>query len=175
MVKHGEKKINSEVPQGSVLRPLLFLIYINDLPAGITSMYKIFANDTSVSSKVLDINKSVTELNTDLANISQWAYQWKIQFNPDPNKQTNEIIFSCKLVSSNLLRPPVKFSNNNITRCSHQKHFGVAIDSNLNFITHIDQKINKCNKMISLIRRLSVNLLRNALLTICKSFKRPHF
>ena len=54
-----------------------------------------------------------------------------MQFNPDPNKQANEIIFSRKLVSNNLSHPPVKFNNNNITRCSHQKHLGVVLDSNL--------------------------------------------
>ena len=137
-------------------------------------MCKIFADDTSLFSKVLDINKSVTELNTDLEKISQWAYQWKMQFNPDPNKQAKEIIFSRKLVSNILSHPPVKFNNNNITRCSHQKHLGVVLDSNLNFNTHIDQKIKKYNKMIGLMRRLSVNLSRNALLTIYKSFIRPH-
>ena len=171
----GWGKINSGVPQGSVLGPLLFLIYINDLPDGIISMCKIFVDDTSLFSKVLDINKSVTDLNTDLEKISQWAYQWKMQFNPDPNKQANEVIFSCKLVSNNLLHLPVKFNNNNnISRCPHQKHLGVVLDSNLNFNTHIYQKIKKCNKMIGLIRRLSVNLPHNALLTINKSFIRPH-
>ena len=89
----GWRKINSSVPQGFVLEPLLFLIYINDLHDGITSMCKIFAGDTYLFSKVLDIDKSVTKLNTDLKKISQWTYQWKMQFNPDPNKQANEIIF----------------------------------------------------------------------------------
>ena len=47
-----------------------------------------FADDTSLISKVLDVNKSVIELNADLEKINQWAYQWKMQFNPDPiNKQ----------------------------------------------------------------------------------------
>ena len=50
-------------------------------------MCKSFVDDTSLFSKILDINKSVTELNTDLE--SQWAYQWNMQFNPDPNKQAN--------------------------------------------------------------------------------------
>ena len=171
----GWRKINSDVPQGSVLGPLLFLIYINDLPDGITSMCKFFADDASLFSKVLDINKSVAELNTGLEKISQWAYQWKMQFNPNPNKQANEIIFSRKLVSNNLSHPPAKLSNNNITRCPNfVKHLEVVLDSNLNFNTHIDQKIKKCNKMISLIRRLSVNLPLNALLTIYKSFIRHH-
>ena len=54
------------------------------------------------------------------------------------------------------------------------KIFGVVLDSYLNFSTHIDQKTKKCNKMIGVLRRLSVNLPGNALLTICKSFIRPH-
>ena len=91
-----------------------------------------------------------------------------MKFNPDPNKQANEIIFSSKLVSNNLSHPPVKFHNNNITRCFPQKHLGVVLDSNLNFNTHIDQKIKNCNKMIGLIRRLSINL------PLRKSFIRPH-
>ena len=94
----GWRKVNSGVPEGSALGPLLFLIFINDLPDAIISVCKIFADDTTLFSKVLEINKSVTELNTDLGKVSQRAYQWKMQFNPDPNKQANEIIFSRKLV-----------------------------------------------------------------------------
>ena len=70
------KRIYSGVSQGSVFGTLLFLIYISDLPFGITSMCKIFADDTSLFSKVLDVNKSVVELNADLEKINQWAYQW---------------------------------------------------------------------------------------------------
>ena len=63
------REINSGVPQGSVLGPLLFLIYINDLPDGITSICKIFADDTSLFSKVLDVNESTKKLNLDLQKI----------------------------------------------------------------------------------------------------------
>ena len=75
-------------------KPLLLLTYINDLPDGINSLCKIFADDASLFSKVCDINKSVSELNASLEKIIYWAYQWKMQFNPDPNKQANEVIFS---------------------------------------------------------------------------------
>ena len=76
--------------------------------------------------------------------------------------------------SNNLSHPPIKFNNNNISKCPHQKHLGIVFDSKLNFKAHVDQKIKKCNRMIGLIRRLSINLPRNALLTIYKSFVRPH-
>ena len=158
----------SGIPQGSVLGPLLFLIHINDLPDGINSLCKIFADDTSLFSKVYDIHKSASNLNDDFEKISYWAYQWKMQFNPDPNKHANEVIFSRKTNSNNLSHPPIKFNNNN------QKHLGIVLDSKLNFNAHVDQKIRKCNRMIGLIRRLSINLPRNALLTIYKSFVRLH-
>ena len=97
-----------------------------------------------------------------------------MQFNPDPNKQANEVIFSRKTNSNNLSHPPIKFNNNNISKCPHQKHLGIVLDSKVNFNAHVDQKIKKCNRMIGLIRRISINLPRNALLTIYKSFVRPH-
>ena len=82
-------QINCGVPKGSVLGRLLFLIYINDLPDRLTSICKIFADDTSLFSKVFNINESANDLNTDLEKIRQWAYQWIMQLNPDPNKQAN--------------------------------------------------------------------------------------
>ena len=134
------KKINSGVPQGSVLGPLLFLIYINDLPDGLTSMCKIFADDTSLFSKVLDVNESAKTLNIDLEKINQWAFQWKMQFNPDLNKQANEVIFSRKM-NNNLSYPPVKFNGNNITKCSDQKHLGVVLDSKVALILILIKKL----------------------------------
>ena len=90
------ENILAGVPQGSVLGPLLFLIYINDLPKGITSVCKIFADDTSIFSKIVDKNISAIQLNKDLEVISNWAYQWKMLFNPDSNKQALEVRFSQK-------------------------------------------------------------------------------
>ena len=68
----------SGVPQGSVLGPHLFLIHINDLPDGINSLSKIFADDTSLFSKVYDIHNSASKRNDVLEKISYWAYQWKM-------------------------------------------------------------------------------------------------
>ena len=166
------REINSGVPQGSVLGPLLFLIYINDLPDGITSICKIFADDTSLFSKVLDVNESTKKLNLDLEKISEWAFQWKMHFNPDPNKQANEVIFSRK--SKVHSHPPLTFNNNDVKQCPHQKHLGIILDSKLDFNIHVDNKIKKCYRMIGIIKRLSVSVPRKALLTIYKSFIRPH-
>ena len=109
----------SEIPQGSVLGPLLFLIYTNDLPDGINSLCKIFADDTSLFSKFSEMHKSASNFNDDLEKISYWDYHWKMQFNPNPNKQANEVIFSRKTNSNNLSHPPINFNNNNISECPH--------------------------------------------------------
>ena len=73
------RKINSGVPQGSVLGPLIFLIYINDLPDGLTSICKVFTDDTSLFPTAFNIYESANDLNTDLEKISRWAYQCKLQ------------------------------------------------------------------------------------------------
>ena len=88
--------ISAGVPQGSVLGPLFFLMYINDLVDDISSDAKLFADDTSLFSVVHDEITSANQLNRDLKIISKWAYQWKMQFNPDINKQAVQVIFSQK-------------------------------------------------------------------------------
>ena len=85
-------EIRAGVPQGSVLGPLLFLIYINDLEEGIESSVKFFADDTSLFSVVKDPQVSAVNLQHDLNMITEWAYQWKMSFNPDLTKQAEEIV-----------------------------------------------------------------------------------
>ena len=88
--------VTAGVPQGSVFGPLLFLIYINDLPDEITSSCKIFADDTSLFSKIENKSYSNFQLNKDLEKISKWTFQWKMLFNPDPVKEAIEVCFSHK-------------------------------------------------------------------------------
>ena len=75
--------ISAGVPQGSVLGPLLFLIYINDLPENLISKSKLFADGTSIFSAVFDIKKSSEDFIRDLLTINNWAFQWKMSFNPE--------------------------------------------------------------------------------------------
>ena len=76
--------------QGSIFGPLLFLVYINDLSKNLSSTAKLFADDTSTFSVVHDISLSLLQLNDDLIKISNWAYQWKMSFNPEVTKQVQE-------------------------------------------------------------------------------------
>ena len=82
------------VSQGSILGPLFFLIYINDLGHNLSSTVKLFADDTSIFSIVHDIDLSSKQLNDDLKKVSDWAYQWKISFNLDLSKEAQEVIYS---------------------------------------------------------------------------------
>ena len=95
--------VNAGVPQGSILCPLLFLIYINDLADGLSWNAKLFADDTLFFSIVYNANTTAKELNNDLVKISSWAYQWKMSFNPDPNKQAQEVIFNRKTKKNTIL------------------------------------------------------------------------
>ena len=88
------------VPQGSISDPLFFLIYINDPSNDIMTTVKFFANDTSLFSIVHDAKASAYKLKKDLQKISEWAYQLKMSFNLDLNRQAQEVIFSRKTAKS---------------------------------------------------------------------------
>ena len=90
------KEIYSGVPQGSVLGPLLFLIYINDLTDDIKSNIRLFADDSSLFIRVRSIEEAQALLSSDLETITSWAHQWKMQFNPDITKAAIEVIFSSR-------------------------------------------------------------------------------
>ena len=111
MVLNGQlsswSNIATDIPQGSIFGPLVFLIYINDLSDGLTTNARLFADDVSLFPVVENINLLGTNLNNDLSKINAWANHWKVTYNPDPNKQAQEVIFSRKtkkdITSSNEL------------------------------------------------------------------------
>ena len=164
--------IKSGVPQGSVLGPLLFLVYINDLEEGIISSVKFFADDTSIFSIVRDPSKSADDLNHDLSLISKWAHQWKMSFNPDQTKQAEEIIFSQK--RKNVFHPPLYFNNFEVKRVEEHKHLGLILDSKLSFIKHINEKIATARKGIGIIKHLASYIPLKSRDQIYKMYVRPH-
>ena len=144
--------IKSGVPQGFVLGPLLFLIYINDLESNIKSNIKFFADDTMIFSIVKDSGISANELNHDLDIIHKWAHQWELEFNPDTTKQATEVLFSCK--KSNSIHPQILFNGTVVVKMSEQKHLGLVLYSKLSFEKHLTEKIIKANKNLGIIKHV---------------------
>ena len=116
------RPVLAAVPKGSILGPLLFLVYIKDLPNDLNSKVKLFADDTSLFTIVKD---------NDLLEISKCAYNWKMLFNPDPNKLLQEVLFSRKNKLQIYLT--IYFNNMQVERTSFQKHQGILLNEKLNF------------------------------------------
>ena len=115
---------------------------------------------------------SANKLNQDLSRINNWAFQWKISFNPDPRKQAQEVTFSRKLQKST--HPTVNFDNNTVTQSVTQKHLGMFLETKVDFQGHIKSIFNKVNKTIGLLHKLRNTLPKLPSFTIYKSFIRPH-
>ena len=111
-------------------------------------------------------------LNSDSSKINAWESQWKMTFNPDPNKQAQEIIFSRKVKKRS--HPLLNFNNNSVKKVQLQKHLDVYLDDKLDFREHFQNIFKKMNRTISLLRKLQNNLPRAPLVTIYKFFIRPH-
>ena len=124
--------IEAGVPQGSILGPLLFLIYINDLSDNLSTNVKLFADDTF--SVVHDIATSSCDLNYDLNRAREWAFQWKMSFNPEPSKQAQEVIFKLKLQKKDYL--PLYFNDSSVKEACKQKYLRMLLDFRLDFKEH---------------------------------------
>ena len=143
------QNINAGIPQGSILVTFLFLIYINDLGEGLTTNTKLFADYVSLFSVVPDTYTSASYLNKDLEIINDWAFQCKMNFNPDPTKQACEVIFSCK--AKEIYHLPLVFHNTIVSQSSSQKHLGVILDSKLIFDEHLKMVSLKISKTLGLL------------------------
>ena len=161
--------VSAGVPQGSVLGPLFFLIYINDLTENIASGIKLFADDTSLFSVVETENETAQALNSDLEKIRTWAWQWKMKFNAD---KTEEVLFSCK--RNKPTHQTLKLGSSDIIAKIEHKHLGMILDSKLNFQSHIREVIVKARRGIGMIRYLSKYVSREVLDVIYKLHVRPH-
>ena len=133
-----------------------------------SSNAKLFAHDTSLLSVIHDSNTSALELNNDLAKINRWTFQWKMSLNPEPKKQTQEVIFrrKSKAISQS---PPLVF-NNNVIQAKSQKHFGIILDTRMPFekdnLLPLETVLCKTNKAIGLVRKLHNLLPRSPLITL---------
>ena len=161
--------ISAGVPQGSVLGPLFFLVYINDIVENLNCDVKIFADATSLFSVVKDEGKTADEMNSDLERVRLWAWQWKMKFNAD---KMEEVIFSSKRLKS--AHPPLFLGGNEVTVKAEHKHLGMILDSKLDFQSHTKEAITKARRGIGMIRHLSKYVSRDVLDQIYKLYVRPH-
>ncbi len=154
------------MPQGSVLGPLLFLIYVNDIARSLLSTTRLFADDSSLAVSTSDINRMETTLNTDLSNITQWSKQWLVQFNP---AKTEVMLFSL----SNTNEPTLYFQNAQLNFVHHHKHLGLTLSDNGSWHEHISNIISSASKVLGSMRMLKFKLKRNTLNQIYISYLRP--
>ena len=160
--------LRSGVPQGSILGPLLFLIYINDIVENIHSTIKLFADDTSLYIIVDTPAIAAACLNTDINLIHSWAEQWLVTFNP---KKTETLLITRKIHTQH--HPPLYMNNNIIQEVNNHKHLGVTFSKNGTWHDHILDIKEKSWKRINIMRKLKFVLDRTSLETIYKSFVRP--
>ena len=162
--------LEAGVPQGSILGPILFLIYINDLIDEVSSDIRIFADDTFIF-RIVDPS-STYELTQDLEKITRWAHRWKMIFNPDISKQAVEIVFSNKRIKPVVI--PLVFNGIDVKSVNDTKHIGLILDSKLNFKSHLEKKLSKSRSGLGLMRQLKKWVSHDVSENIYKLYVRPN-
>ena len=173
-VTSDQKPVLSGIPQGSVLGPLLFVIYINDLPSvcGNSSNLFLFADDAKLYKCFKNMNDYLS-LNNVCRELFSWSERWLMKLN----------ISKCKVLSlgrgSSIINYDYGFvaPEGGFVSLEHEhlmKDLGVFIDPDLTFDEHIHEKINVANKMLGIIRRNFVDLDKNSFLLLYKCLVRSH-
>ena len=154
--------IDSGIPQGSILGPTLFIIFINDLPEHVKSNCKIFADD----SKIYGPSSDHSQLQKDLDSLMKWSNTWQLKFN----------IKKCSVLYFGKKNPKIPYSmDDGITTLKEtdcEKDVGVHFSSNLFFDEHINITIKKANQMCGIIKRSFSYLDKDMFLKLYKSIVR---
>ena len=168
-VKVGEslsKKfwVTSGIPQGSVLGPLLFLIYINDLPDGLKSFLSLFADDAKMLVNIDDI----VATQEDLDKLNRWQKDWLLSF--------NTLIHKCKVlhVGKHNRKHEYFLDGSLLPQTSLEKDFGLYVNEKLDWSDHINRAINKTTSVIGWVNRNVITREPLVMLNIYKSLIRPH-
>ena len=159
--------IKGGVPQGSVLGPLLFILYINDITEDIQSLSRLFADDTSLSYSSSNINEIEQRLNSDIMKIYNWSTKWLVDFNPQKTK--------CMLFSTNQgnIKPQILFNNEDVEFVVNHKHLGVTFSSNCKWHFHIQNILKSTSGQLSMLRKFKIKLNRENLEKIYFTYIRP--
>ena len=158
--------VSSGVPQGSVMGPILFTLFVNDCPSAITNHISLYADDTKLFS-----SKEDADLQTDLDHLQQWANDMQMQFHPDKCKVLHLGIKN-KNKAYTMKKPDG--STHTLATTSEEKDVGVIVDDKLSFNAHIANCINKGNRMLGILRRTFTHMDKTIFLPIYKCMVRPH-
>ena len=155
----------SSVPQGSVLGPLLFLIYINDLGNAVRSILSLFADDTKVfrTIKTAEDRKILQE---DIDSMTQWCKVWQMEFN----------ISKCHVLSfgSRASSPEYTLAGNSLSCADYERDVGVLVPSNLKFHEQCATAIAKANSVLGLIKRAFQSRDQVTMINAYKTYVQPH-
>ena len=141
--------VKAGVPQGSILGPLLFLLYINDIVEDINSTIRLFADDTSLYIIVDDPIQAAEQLNLDLAKIHHWADKWPVTFNPG---KSESILLSRK--HNKPYNPPVLWDQTQIAEVNSHKQLGIIFSNDCTWHEHLVLVKSKAWKRINIMRKL---------------------
>jgi ribosomal protein L29 len=162
------RPVTSGVPQGSVLGPVLFVIYINDMPEVVDSSIRLFADDAKLFSTA---NSSFerTQIQSDLDRLTEWSNKWLLRFNAK----------KCAVVHLGYKNERRKYEmkgepeNTVLAESDCEKDLGVFVDSKLKFDTHCQKAANKGNRLVGLVRRAFKHLDKDMMTQIIKGLIRP--
>ena len=151
---------NSGVPQGSVLGPLLFLIYINDLVYDLECQSYLFADDTSLFDTSENMYESIPRLASDLELISSWAKKWKIKINAS---KTEGLLINKKINLHQYAIPKIQLNGCQVSFVNEHKHVGIWLNNKLDWKTHISKIASKANSRMGILRKFKYKLPRTVL------------
>lgn len=160
----------SGIPQGTVLGPFLFVLYINDLPDSVlkNSHTYLFADDTKIFKGIFG-EQDCRDLQDDISEIYKWSEKWLLKFHPDKCK-------NMRLGNADVPDYDYRLHENQdiIQKSTHEKDLGVGIDEKLKFDIHINEKVNKANSILGIITRTFSSAEREIMLPLYTSLVRPH-
>ena len=159
--------VNAGVPQGSVLGPLLFLVYVNDIAENLLSLVRLFADDSSLFFSATNLKDIEGVINHDLALISIWAKKWLVDFNPI---KTVAMLFTLRPLD---FIPTFSFNNILINFVENHKHLGLTLSYNGQWHSHIETILISAYKMLGVMRKLKYRFTRQALNQMYVSYVRP--
>ena len=138
--------VTSGTPQGRILGPLLFLLYMNDITECISSPVKLYADDTKIYREISDPITDCRILQDDLNNLSKWARKWQLRFNADKCESMRITHSRNRSETNYFLEKPLKVVH-------HFKDLGVTITRDLSWGNHISITVDKANKVLGSIKR----------------------